>query len=184
MKGQFTMTTDLINDYPLQLLHRDHTQFWLAGGQGNTPTIHDGQLRLSTGEKLYKFPYHLDIVDRDLRSLTRKINLLNDQLWNIWFQPTSISLVETEKETVLYYYVYGFVFDNTGTTEGNLGEFNIVLDNHPDVAEVTYNTDVIHSTDYVDRFGTRNHVYSHQLEQNIRQEFKLFVDKSNELINK
>lgn len=176
------MTKQLPNsysDYSLKLLHKDRIMFWLTGGRANTFGAKDELLRSSTGEPMYLYPYHTEALDHDLHVMTHQFNLQNDDYGHVRFSIYDVSLVFTKKDHTLRPYIGGFIFDNTGSTEGALADFDIVLGLKPDLAVVTYNPNFINSDEYLSTLCTEDQTYSRQLEHNIRDEFQQFVNKCN-----
>ena len=165
---------NIYSDYSLNLPHKDRIMFWLTGGRANAFGSKDEPLRSSTGEPMYLYPYH-----HDLHMMTHQFNLQNDYYGHVRFSVCDVSLIFTKKDHTLRPYVGGFIFDNTGSTEGALGEFDIVLGLKPDLAVITYDPNFINSDEYLATLGTEDQTYSRQLEHNMRDEFKQFVNKCN-----
>ena len=171
------MTKQLANsysDYSLKLLHKDRIMFWLTGGRPNTFGATDEPLRSSTGEPMYLYPYH-----HDLHVLTHQFNLQNDDYWHVRFSVCDVSLIFTKQDHTLRPYIGGFIFDNTGSTEGALADFDIVLGAKPELAVVTYDPNFINSDEYLATLCTEEQTYSRELEHNMRDEFQQFVNKCN-----
>lgn len=166
------MNKELPHDYSLKLLHQDRVTFWLAGGLSKT-----GEPS-RTGERMYLYPYHTESLDHDLNVMTHQFNLQNDDYWHVRFSICDVSLVFTKRDHTLRPYISGFVFDATGSTEGSLGEFDIVLNTKPDLAVVTYDPNFINPAEYLATLCDENQTYR-QLEHNMRVEFKQFVKKCN-----
>ena len=104
----------------------------------------------------------------------------NDEYGHVRFSLCDVSLVFTKQDHTLRPYIGGFVFDATGITEGALGEFDIVLGgSKPDIAVVTYDPNFINSDEYLATLCAENPTYPRQLEHNMRDEFKQFVNKCN-----
>lgn len=176
------MTKQLPNsysDYSLKLLHQDRIMFWLTGGRANTFGAKEEPLRSSTGEPMYLYPYHTEALAHDLHVMTHQFNLQNDDYGHVRFSVCDVSLIFTEKDHTLRPYIGGFIYDNTGSTEGALADFDIVLGSKPDLAVVTYDPNFINSAEYLATLCTENHTYSRKLEHNIRDEFQQFVTKCN-----
>lgn len=162
------------SDYSLKLLHIDRVMFWVAGGRANTFGAKDEPLRSSTGEPMYLYPYH-----HDLHVMTHQFNLQNDDHGHVRFSVCDVSLIFTKKDHTLRPYIGGFIFDNTGITEGALADFDIVLGPKPDLAVVTYDPNFINSADNLKDICPKNPTYSRQLEHNMCDEFQQFVNKCN-----
>lgn len=176
------MTKQLPNrysDYPLRLLHKDRIMFWLTGGRANAFGAKDEPLRSSTGEPMYLYPYHTETLDRDLHVMTHQFNLQNDDCGNVRFSVCDVYLIFTKKDHTLRPYIGGFIFDNTGSTEGALADFDIVLGVKPDLAVLTYDPNFINSDEYLATLCTEDQTYSRQLEHNMCDEFQQFVNKCN-----
>lgn len=166
-------------DYSLKLSHKDRVMFWLAGGRSNAFGSKDEPLQTSTGEPMYLYPYHIEALDHDLNVMAHQFNLQNDEYWHARFSIFDVSLVYTKQDHTLRPYIGGFVFDNTGITEGALAEFDIVLRSKPDLAVVTYDPNFINSDEYLATLCTEDQTYSRQLEHNMCVEFDQFVKKCN-----
>ena len=179
------MTKQLRNrysDYSLKLLHKDRIMFWSTGGRANAFGGKDELLRSSTGEPMYLYPYHIEALDHDLSVMTHQFNLQNDDYGHVRFIICDVSLVFTKKNRTLRPYIGGFIFDNTGITEGALADFDIVLGSNgskPDLAVVTYDPNFINSDGYLDTLCTEDPTYSRQLEYSMRDEFQQFVQNCN-----
>ena len=176
------MTKQLPNrysDYPLRLLHKNRIMFWLTGGRANAFGAKDEPLRSSTGEPMYLYPYHTETLDRDLHVMTHQFNLQNDDCGNVRFSVCDVYLIFTKKDHTLRPYIGGFIFDNTGSTEGALADFDIVLGVKPDLAVLTYDPNFINSDEYLATLCTEDQTYSRQLEHNMCDEFQQFVNKCN-----
>ena len=176
------MTKQLPNrysDYSLKLLHKDRIMFWLTGGRTNAFGAKDEPLRSSTGEPMYLYPYHTEALDHDLHVMAHQFNLQNDDYGHVRFSVCDVSLIFTKKDHTLRPYIGGFIFDNTGSTEGALADFDIVLGSKPDLAVATYDPNFINSDEYLGTLCTEDQTYSRQLEHNMRDEFQLFVNKCN-----
>lgn len=176
------MTKQLPNrysDYPLRLLHKDRIMFWLTGGRANAFGAKDEPLRSSTGEPMYLYPYHTEALDRDLHVMTHQFNLQNDDCGHVRFSVCDVYLIFTKKDHTLRPYIGGFIFDNTGSTEGALADFDIVLGVKPDLAVLTYDPNFINSDEYLATLCTEDQTYSRQLEHNMCDEFQQFVNKCN-----
>lgn len=176
------MTKQVLNtysDYSLNLLHKDRIMFWLTGGRANKFGSKDEVLRSSTGEPMYLYPYHAEALDHDLHAMTHQFNLQNDDYGHVRFSVCDVSLIFTKKDHSLRPYLGGFIFDNSGITEGALADFDIVLGPKPDLAVVTYDPNFINSEEYLDTLCTEDQTYSRQLEHNLRYEFQQFVNKCN-----
>lgn len=162
-------------DYSLKLLHTDRVMFWLTGGRVNAFGAKDEVLRSSTGEPMYLYPYHTEALDQ----MTHQFNLQNDDCGHVRFSVCDVSLIFTKKDNTLRPYIGGFIFDNTGITEGALADFDIVLGPKPDLAVVTCDPNFINPDEYLATLCTEDHTYSRQIEDNIYDEFKQFVNKCN-----
>lgn len=176
------MTKQLNNsysDYSLKLLHINRVMFWLAGGRSNSYGSKDDPLRSSTGEPMYLYPYRTEALDHDLHMMAHQFNLQNDDYGHVRFSVCDVSLIFTKQDHTLWPYIGGFVYDNSGITEGALGEFDIVLGSKPDLAVVTYDPNFINSDEYLATLCTEDRTYSRQLEHNMCDEFKQFVNQCN-----
>ena len=178
------MTKQLNNsysDYSLKLSHTDRIMTWVSGGRGNSYGSQDEPLRSSTGEPMYLYPYHAEALDHDLHVMSHQFNLQNDDYGHVRFSVCDVSLIFTKKDQTLQPYIGGFVYDNTGITEGAIGEFDIVLglkpELKPDLAVVTYDPNFINSDEHLDTLCTGGQSYSHQLVANTYYDFKDFVAK-------
>lgn len=175
---------NIYSDYSLNLLHKDRVMFWLTGGRANAYGSKDEVLRSSTGEPMYLYPYHTEALDHDLHVMTHQFNLQNDSYWHVRFSVYDVSLIFTKKDRTLRPYISGFIFDNTGSTEGALADFDIVLgSSKPDLAVVTYGPNFINSDEYLATLCTEDQTYSRQLEHNMCDEFEQFVNKCNNEVN-
>ena len=167
-------------DYSLKLSHIDRVMVWLAGGRSNAYGSKDEPLRTSAGEPMYLYPYHTEALDHDLNVMTHQFNLQNDEYGHVRFSLCDVSLVFTKQNHTLRPYICGFVFDATGITEGALGEFDIVLGgSKPDIAVVTYDPNFINSDEYLATLCAENQTYPRQLEHDMCDEFKKFVNRCN-----
>lgn len=176
------MTKQLHNryyDYSLKLLHKDRIMFWLTGGRVNSFGSKDEPLRSPTGESMYLYPYHTEALDHDLHVMTHQFNLQNDDYGHVRFSVCDVSLVFSKKDHTLRPYIGGFIFDNTGITEGALAEFDVILGSKPELAVVTYDPNFINSDEYLATLCSEDQTYSRQLEHNTRDEFQRFVNKCN-----
>ena len=171
--------TKQYSDYSIKLLHKDRVMFLLAGGRVNAFGAKDEPLRASTGEPMYLYPYHIEALDHDLHVMTHQFNLQNDDYGHVRFSVCDVSLIFTKKDHTLRPYISGFIFDNTGSTEGALADFDIVLGSKPDLAVVTYDPNFINPDEYLGTLCTEDQTLPRQLEHNIRDEFKQFVKKCN-----
>lgn len=172
------------SDYSLNLLHQDRIMFWLTGGRANTFSAKEEPLRSSTGEPMYLYPYHTEALAHDLHEMTHQFNLQNDDYGHVRFSVCDVSLIFTKTDHNLRPYIGGFIFDNTGSTEGALADFDIVLGSKPDLAVVTYDPNFINSAEYLATLCTEDHTYSRKLEHNIRDEFQQFVINCNNAYQK
>lgn len=175
---------NIYSDYSPKLLHKDRIMFWLAGGLANTFGAKDEPLRSSTGEPMYLYPYHAEALDHDLHVMTHQFNLQNDDYGHVRFSVCDVSLIFTKKDHTLRPYIGGFIFDNTGSTEGALADFDIVIGSKPDLAVVTYGPNFINSAEYLATLCTEDQTYSRQLEHKIRDEFQQFVNNCNNVYQK
>lgn len=180
----FTMTKQLPNsysDYSLKLSHIDRVMLWVAGGRLNAYGSKDEILRSSAGEPMYLYPYHTGALDHDLHMMSHQFNLQNDGYGHVRFSVYDVSLIFTKKDHTLRPYIGGFVFDNTGSTEGALGEFDIVLglkpELKPDLAVITIDPNFISPDEYLATLCTEDQSYSRKLEDNMYYEFIDFVNK-------
>lgn len=181
------MTKQLRNsysDYSLTLLHTDRIMFWLTGGRVNAFGSKDEPLRSSTGEPMYLYPYHAEALDHDLHVMTHQFNLQNDDYGHVRFSVCDVSLIFTKKDHTLRPYISGFIFDNTGSTEGALADFDIALGSKPELAVVTYDPNFINSDEYLATLCTEEQMYSRKLEHNLRDEFQQFVTNCNNAYQK
>ena len=170
------MTKQLRNsysDYSLKLLHPDRVMDWVAGGRANAFGSKDEPLRSSNGEPMYLYPYHAEALDQ----MTHQFNLQNDDYGHVRFMVYDVSLIFTKKDHTLRPYISGFIFDNTGITEGSLGDFDIVLGSKPDLAVVTYDPNFINPDEYL--HCNENQSYSRKLEHKVWDEFQRFVTNCN-----
>ena len=165
--------------YSLKLSHKDRVMFWLTGGRANTFGAKDELLRSSTGEPMYLYPYHDQALDHDLHVMTHQFNLQNDDYGYVRFSVCDVSLVFTKTDRTLRPYIGGFIFDNTGSTEGTLADFDIVLGVKPELAVVTYDPNFINSDEYLATLCTEDQTYSRELEHNMCTEFQQFVTNCN-----
>ena len=176
------MTKELHNryyDYSIKLLHKDRVMFWLTGGRANAFGGKDEPLRSSTEEPMYLYPYHAEALDHALHAMTRQFNLQNDDYGHVRFSVCDVSLIFTKKNHTLRPYIGGFIFDNSGITEGALGDFDIVIGSKPDLAVVTYDPNFINSDEYLATLSSEDQTYPRQLEHNMRDEFQQFVNNCN-----
>lgn len=172
------MTKELPNnysDYSLKLSHTDRVMFWLTGGRSNAFGSKEEPLRSSTGEPMYLYPYHTEALDQ----MTHQFNLQNDDYGHVRFSVCDVSLIFTKKDHTLRPYISGFIFDNTGITEGSLGDFDIVIGTKPELAVVTYDPNFINSNEYLATLCSEDKTYSRKLEHHIYDEFQQFVNKCN-----
>ena len=165
------------SDYSLKLPHIDRTMIWVAGGRFNAYGSKDEVLRSSAGEPMYLYPYRTEALNHDLHMMAHQFNLQNDDYWYVRFSVCDVSLIFTKKDQTLRPYIGGFVFDKTGSTEGALGEFDIVLGLKPDLAVITYDPNFINSDEYLATLCTGDQSYSRKLADNTYYEFKDFVNK-------
>ena len=168
------------SDYSLNLSHTDRVMFWLTGGRANAFGSKEEPLRSSAGEPMYLYPYHAEALDQ----MTHQFNLQNDDYGHVRFSVCDVSLIFTEKDHTLRPYVGGFIFDANGSTEGALGDFDIVLGpKQPNLAVVTYDPNFINSDEYLATLCTEDQTYSRQLEHHMCDEFQQFVNKCNNVLS-
>lgn len=177
------MTKQLPNsyyDYSLTLSHIDRVMFWLAGGLANAFGSKEEPLRSSTGEPMYLYPYHTEALDQ----MTHQFNAQNDDYGHVRFSVCDVSLTYAKKDHTLRPYIGGFIYDASGSTEGALGDFDIVLGTKPELAVVTYDPNFINSDEYIATLCTEDQTYSRKLEHHMRDEFQQFVNKCNNVYTK
>lgn len=167
--------TNLYSDYTLKLLHIDRVMDWLTGGRANAFGSKDEPLRSSNGETMYLYPYHAEALDQ----MTHQFNLQNDDYGHVRFSVCNVSLIFTKKDHTLRPYIGGFIFDNTGVTEGSIGDFDIVLGSKPDLAVVTYDPNFINPDEYLHTLCSEDQSYSRRLENKVCDEFEQFVTNCN-----
>lgn len=150
---------------------------------GNNVKLDDksyGLLNESNEELFIKSDGSIDDKTRDsLRHLADKlVDNINDQLRQINVMIYSSYYATSKSHDGKYLCINFVLFDGSNKKAGSVGSGSLIMTKKAIInGWYSLNNQTIHSTDYVDKNGTINHVYSTQVIESITNEIPLIFEE-------